>query len=101
MPPICSLLSGYFSYDTIRYIEKIPNNCNDDLRLPDVRLLRPTILIIHDNLKKKIYYIINVFKDEKINNYKKKYKEIKNEISDLIIQSKNVTSDGSVVIVFI
>ncbi len=90
LPPICSLLSGYFSYDTIRYIEKIPNNCNDDLRLPDVRLLRPTILIIHDNLKKKIYYIINVFKDEKINNYKKKYKEIKKEISDLIIQSKKI-----------
>ena len=24
LPPICSLISGYFSYDTIRYIEKIP-----------------------------------------------------------------------------
>jgi len=27
LPPISSLISGYFSYDTIRYIEKIPNNC--------------------------------------------------------------------------
>ena len=25
LPPICSLISGYFSYDTIRYVEKIPN----------------------------------------------------------------------------
>ena len=25
LPPICSLISGYFSYDSIRYIEKIPN----------------------------------------------------------------------------
>ena len=72
LPPICSLISGYFSYDSIRYIEKIPNKCNDDLKLPDVRLLRPRTLIIHDNLKKKIFYIINVFKDEKINNYEKK-----------------------------
>ena len=48
LPPICSLLSGYFSYDSIRYIEKIPNSCIDDLKLPDVRLLRPKILIIHD-----------------------------------------------------
>jgi len=87
LPPICSLISGYFSYDSIRYIEKIPNNCNDDLKLPDVRLLRPRTLVIHDNLKKKIFYIINVFKDEKINNYKKKYSEIKKEIKNLLIQS--------------
>ena len=52
LPPICSLISGYFSYDSIRYIEKIPNKCKDDLKLPDVRLLRPRTLIIHDNLKK-------------------------------------------------
>ena len=87
LPPICSLISGYFSYDIIRYAEKIPDKCNDDLGLPDVRLLRPRTLIIHDNLKKKIFYIINVFADEKITNYKKKYLKIKNEIDELMIQS--------------
>jgi anthranilate synthase component 1 len=87
LPPICSLISGYFSYDTIRYIEKIPNKCNDDLKLPDVRLLRPQTLIIHDNLKKKIFYIINVFKDEKINDYQKKYSRIKEEIESLLTKS--------------
>ena len=87
LPPICSLLSGYFSYDSIRYIEKIPNKCKDDLKLPDVRLLRPRTLIIHDNLKKKIFYIINIFKDEKISNYKNKYLRIKNEINEILSQS--------------
>ena len=84
---ICSLLSGYFSYDSIRYVEKIPNNCKDDLGLPDVRLIRPRMLIIHDNLKKKIFFIINVFKSEKITNYKKKYSEIKKELDYLRIQA--------------
>ncbi|WP_415303386.1 anthranilate synthase component I [Candidatus Pelagibacter sp. Uisw_090] len=87
LPPICSLISGYFSYDSIRYIEKIPNKCKDDLKLPDVRLLRPRTLVIHDNLKKKIFYIVNIFKDEKIYNYKNKYLKIKNEINDLLIQA--------------
>ena len=87
LPPICSLISGYFSYDSIRYIEKIPNTCDDDLKIPDVRLLRPRTVIIHDNLKKKIFYIINVFKDEKIKNYEKKYSKIKDEINNLLIQS--------------
>ena len=87
LPPICSLISGYFSYDSIRYIEKIPNKCKDDLKLPDVRLLRPRTLVVHDNLKKKIFYIINTFKDEKIFDYKIRYLEIESEINDLLIQA--------------
>ena len=87
LPKICSLISGYFSYDSIRYIEKIPNNCKNDLNLPDVRLLRPKTLIIHDNFKKEIFYIINIFNDEKINNYHKKFDEIKSELFALLIQS--------------
>ena len=89
LPPICSLISGYFSYDSIRYIEKIPNRCKDDLKLPDVRLLRPRTLIIHDNLKKKIFYIINIFNDEKISNYRNKYNEIQIEINNLLIQASS------------
>ena len=87
LPPISSLISGYFSYDSIRYIEKIPNNCKNDLNLPDVRLLRPRTLIIHDNLKKEIFFIINIFSDEKINNYQKKFDDIKSELFKLNIQS--------------
>ena len=96
LPPICSLLSGYFSYDSIRYIEKIPNTCTDDLKLPDVRLLRPKVLIIHDNLKKKVFYIINVFKNEKINSYEKKYLEIKKELNELKIQASTKTKQVNI-----
>ncbi len=83
LPPISSIISGYFSYDIIRYIEKIPNNCKDDLNLPDVRLLRPVKLIIYDNFKKKIYFIINCFSDQKIKNYRIKFNSIKKEIENL------------------
>ena len=93
LPNICSLISGYFSYDSIRYIEKIPNNCKNDLNLPDVRLLRPRTLVIHDNLKKKIYYIINIFSDEKISNYSQKYKEINSDLSNLLKQSETKNFD--------
>ena len=92
LPPISSIISGYFSYDIIRYIENIPNNCKNDLNLPDVRLIRPIKLIIYDNLKKKIYFIVNCFKDKKISNYSKKFNSIKKEITDLkklIILKKN------------
>ena len=92
LPKICSLISGYFSYDSIRYIEKIPNSCKNDLNLPDVRLMRPRTLVIHDNLKKEIFYINNIFNDEKIKNYQKKYDSIKTDLFKLLIQSsiKNI-----------
>ena len=76
LPSMASMLVGYFSYDVIRYIEKIPNNCNDDLKIPDVRLSRPKNLIIYDNVKKKIFYVENVFADTKIKNYEKEYHAI-------------------------
>jgi anthranilate synthase component 1 len=87
LPKICSLISGYFSYDSIRYVENIPNKCKNDLNLPDVRLLRPKTLIIHDNFKKEIFFIINIFNDEKIKDYQKKFDDIKSELFKLSIQS--------------
>ena len=87
LPPISSILAGYFSYDVIRYIENIPNRCVDDLKIPDARILRPRTLIIHDNFKQEIFYIENCYSDEKINNYADKYNSIKKQIANLIFLS--------------
>jgi anthranilate synthase component I len=76
LPSMSSMLVGYFSYDIIRYIEKIPDSCKDDLSIPDIRISRPKNIIIYDNLKKKIHYIENIFKDSKIRNYQDKYESI-------------------------
>ena len=77
LPRMSSMLVGYFSYDIIRYVEKIPNNLKDSLKIPDVRLSRPKNLIIYDNLKKKIHYIENIYADNNILNYEEYYDEIK------------------------
>ena len=92
LPSLASLLVGYFSYDIIRYIEKVPDKCLDDLKIPDIRLMRPKTIIIHDNLSKKIYFIVNCFADENINNYEHYYlRQIKNIkfIKDLAFSSIN------------
>ena len=77
IPKMSSMLVGYFSYDVVRYVEKIPDECIDDLKIPDVRLSRPKNLIIYDNLKKKIYFIENIYAETKIKNYFEKYELIK------------------------
>ena len=50
-------------------------------------MLRPRTLVIHDNLKKEIFYIVNIFNDEKIINYQKKFDDIKSELFKLTVQS--------------
>ena len=88
IPKMSSMLVGYFSYDIIRYIEKIPDKCIDDVKIPDVRIFRPQNLIIYDNFEKKIFYIKNVFSDNKIKNYLDEYEKIKNEFNLLNFYSE-------------
>ncbi len=83
IPKMCSMLVGYFSYDIIRLIEKIPDKCKNDIDIPDIRLIRPKNLVIYDNVLKKIFFVENIFKDEKINDYKNKYNSIKKTFHEL------------------
>ena len=94
LPPISSILSGYFSYDIIRYIEKIPNSTKNDLNIPDSRILRPRNIIVHDNVDKKLYFVVNIFKDEKIINFYKKFSEINKQIEDMVFLA-NYNSSNS------
>ena len=88
IPSMSSMLVAYFSYDIIRYVEKIPDKCKDDLKIPDVRILRPKNLVIYDNFKKKIFYLHNIFSDNKILNYFDEYDKIKNEFNLLSFYSE-------------
>jgi anthranilate synthase component 1 len=77
IPKMSAMLVGYFSYDIIRYIENIPDKCVDDIKIPDVRIIRPKNLVIYDNLKKKLYFIENIYSETKIQNYFEKYQSIR------------------------
>ena len=54
LPPMIAGLFGYVSYDVIRLIENLPNINNDELGVPDIRLIRPTILIVLDAIKNEL-----------------------------------------------
>ena len=73
IPLMSAMLAGYFSYDIIRFKEKIPNSCRDDLKIPDVKLIRPQLIIIHDNEKNKIFFIQNIYNLKRYKNLKKLY----------------------------
>ncbi len=60
LPRFCGGLVGYFSYDTIRYVE--PHLAKtarpDPLGVPDVLLLLSTELVVLDNLSGKLHLIV-------------------------------------------
>lgn len=52
LPPMSSSgLFGMIGYDMVRLIENIPNNNPDMLGIPDALMMRPTIMVIFDNVK--------------------------------------------------
>ncbi len=63
----CGGLVGYFSYDTVRYIErKLEGHSKPDtLNTPDVLLLLSEELAVVDNLSGKLYLIVYVNPDSK------------------------------------
>ena len=85
LPKMSMMLAGYLGYDIIRYFEKIPNSNRDDLNIPDVKLMRPNFVYIHDNQTNKMFYI-------KLNFNKNSMYE--NEISNL---KKEITKDPKIV----
>ncbi len=60
-----AMIAGYFGYDIIRFKEKIPNNCKNDIRIPDVKLIRPQLVVIYDNEKNKLFFIQNIYRTQK------------------------------------
>jgi len=96
IPLMSAMLAGYMGYDIIRFKEKISNNCKNDLKIPDLKLIRPQLVVIHDNEKKEIFFIQNVFNKNKKNNLKKLYLNKCNEIKKISTQIANISHSKNI-----
>ncbi len=59
MPPLSSGLVGYFAYDFVRRLERLPELAADDLRLPDMVLMLATDIAAVDHHEGTITLIAN------------------------------------------
>ena len=50
LPRFCGGAVGYFSYDAVRWFERIPSRTRDDLQLPDAVFLFGDVVSVFDNL---------------------------------------------------
>ncbi len=56
---------GYVSYDSVRYVEDLPDATHDDLKLPDIYFMFYDLVIIFDHLHKTIKVVCAAYLEER------------------------------------
>ena len=64
LPRALACLVGYFGYETIGLVEKLPRAANDPLGLPDMIFVRPTVILIFDRLADSLFLVAPVWPDD-------------------------------------
>ncbi len=58
LPPFCGGAVGYAGYDTVRYIENLPNAPSDDRGLPDMSFAIFHKMVVFDHIDKTMFVIV-------------------------------------------
>jgi anthranilate synthase component 1 len=61
LPKALACLVGYFAYETIGLVEKLPRPAHDPLGLPDMIFARPTVILVFDRLADQLYLIAPIW----------------------------------------
>src|SRR6267154_5148431 len=72
LPPLIAGAIGYFSYDMVRLIERIPKRLRDEIGLYDAMLMFYHGLIAFDHVQHRLFIVRNVFTEGK-ESLQKKY----------------------------
>ncbi len=60
LPPMSAGLFGYLGYDMVRLMERLPDSTPDELGIPDAVMMRPTVMVIFDNVKSMVTVVTPV-----------------------------------------
>ena len=63
LPPLAGGLVGYFGYDLVRRLERLPEPPPDDLGLPEMAFLAADTVLVFDHLKHAITIVANAQRD--------------------------------------
>ena len=80
LPPFVSGAVGYFSYDAVRWFEKIPDRHPDDIGIDDAVMMFFSRLLVFDHVRHQIHLIANVFTGGKTEGLEAEYQKAIDEI---------------------
>jgi len=61
LPGALACLVGYFAYETIGLVEKLPRPADNGLGTPDMLFVRPTVVLVFDRLADALYIVAPVW----------------------------------------
>jgi len=64
LPGVLACLVGYFAYETIGLVEKLPRPPANPIGLPDMIFVRPTVVLVFDRLADVLYLAAPVWPSE-------------------------------------
>ncbi len=64
LPSLAGALVGYFAYDLVRHLERLPDAPPDDLGLPEMAFLLADTVLVFDHLKHAITIVANAVRDD-------------------------------------
>ena len=64
LPPALACLVGYFGYEAIGLVEKLPRAPQSELELPDMLFVRPTVILVFDRLGDELFVVAPVWAGE-------------------------------------
>jgi anthranilate synthase component 1 len=91
LPPFTSGLVGYLSYDAVRRVERLPDTCVDDLRIPEVTFLLASDLAVLDHHNGEVWLVANAINfdntDERVDEAYADAAARVEEMTELLIES--------------
>ena len=63
LAPLHAGAVGYLAYDIVRELERLPDQTDDDLQLPDALLVLPRSVVVFDHLGQRLALVANVLVD--------------------------------------
>ncbi len=80
LPPFVSGAVGYFSYDAVRWFERIPDAHPDDIGIDDAVMMFFSRLLVFDHVRHQIHLIANVFTGGKTFDIETQYRKAIDDI---------------------
>ncbi|MDZ4779105.1 MAG: chorismate-binding protein, partial [Planctomycetia bacterium] len=84
LPPFCGGAIGYAGYDTVRYVERLPNAPTDDRALPDLAFAFFDQMVVFDNVNKTVTVLAMARIDRHQDNVRAAYDEACRRVDELV-----------------
>ena len=94
LPRALACLVGYFGYETVSLVEKLPRAPDSELALPDMLFVRPTVILVFDRLGDTLFCIAPVWPGNQIEQAADRIDAALSKLAQPLKQTANLQDEG-------